>query len=49
MEIFVRKKRHSVMLVRENFFRPPKLGARSAPLNEGGGQRQLPRQPLDVV
>jgi len=29
---FFRKKRHSEILVRENIFRPPKLGARSAPL-----------------
>ena len=31
MEIF-QKKRHSEILVREKVFRPPKLGARSPPL-----------------
>jgi len=32
MEILFRKKRHSEILVREKFFRPAKLGARSPPL-----------------
>src|SRR6218665_1475957 len=32
MEIFSGKNRHPEILVRENFFRPPKLGARSPPL-----------------
>jgi len=32
MEIFFGKNRHSDILVREIFFRPPKLGARSSPL-----------------
>jgi len=32
MEIFSGKNRHSEILVRENFSRPPKLGARSPPL-----------------
>ena len=31
-EFFSRKKRNSEILVREKFFRPPKLGARSPPL-----------------
>ena len=33
MDIFSGKKRHSEILVREKFFRPPKLGARSPPLH----------------
>ena len=32
MEIFPEKDGHSEILVREIFFRPPKLGARSPPL-----------------
>src|SRR6218665_3880839 len=32
MDIFSGKKRNSEILVRENFFRTPKLGARSPPL-----------------
>jgi len=32
MLIFLPKKRHSEILVRENVFRPPKLGAKSPPL-----------------
>src|SRR6218665_1667176 len=35
-EIFFREKRHSEMLVREKLFRPPKLGARSPPLQARG-------------
>jgi len=32
---FFPKKRHSEILVREQFFRPPKLGARYPPLAAG--------------
>src|SRR6218665_3696400 len=34
MEIFVRKNRHSEILVLENLCRPPKLSARSPPLSK---------------
>jgi len=35
------KKRHSEILVRENFFRAPKLGARSPPLHHVMAQRAI--------
>src|SRR6218665_2043330 len=45
MEFFSGKNRHSEILVRDNFFRPPKLGARSPPLHNcsfWGLTREIP-------